>query len=202
MPNRGHAVDWFLSPSRLALLAMAAVLFACDRALLHMGDGTWTAGPVDETAHFLTGALVVAALRGRVGRSFAIGLLTASVLIDLDHVPGRLGIDWITRGTDRPYTHSLLTIAVLTLAAVVWRSRRSLLLGVILGLAFHFFRDTSESTVGGVPLFWPWEYHSYASPHWSYLVVMGAVLGVALYRARPERAESALVRAARPEATG
>jgi membrane-bound metal-dependent hydrolase YbcI (DUF457 family) len=185
--GRDRIIDWFIRPSRSALLSMAVVLFATDQVLLHTRDAAWSAGPLDETAHFLTGALVLAAVGAYMDRSFAVGLLAASVLIDLDHVPGRLGIDWITNGTQRPYTHSLLTVAVGSVAALLWRSRRSLLLGVILALAFHFLRDMSESRASGVPLLWPWSYHSYTSPHWIYVVSMGAVLVAALGTARGKR---------------
>jgi beta-glucanase (GH16 family) len=140
-------------------------------------------GPVDELAHLLTGALVLAALRGVVDRGFAIGLLVASVLIDVDHVPGLLGHDWITRGTDRPYTHCLLMIAVVGLAAVGWRGRRSLLLGATLGIGVHLVRDLAESA-SGVPLAWPLSLRSFTLPHWTYLLAMSAVLAVALWRAR------------------
>jgi hypothetical protein len=164
-------------------LAIALVLLVADQVLLHAGEGWLREGPVDELAHLLTGALVLAALRGVVDRRFAIGLLVASVLIDVDHVPGLLGLDWITRGTDRPYTHSLLTIVVVGLAAVVWRGRRSLLLGALLGIGAHLARDLSESA-SGVPLAWPLSLHSFTLPHWTYLLAMSAILAVALWRAR------------------
>ena len=83
---------------------MAAVLLAADQALLRTGEGPWSAGLLDETAHLLTGVFVLAALRGLPDSSFAVGLLATSVLIDLDHVPGRLGDQFLTSGTDRPYT--------------------------------------------------------------------------------------------------
>lgn len=187
MRDRDRITDWFLRPGRTALLGMGLALLATDQALYRAPEGVLYSGLLDETAHFLTGALVLATLRGYVGRTFAVGLLVSSVLIDIDHVPGLFGIDWITHLTPRPYSHSLLTIAVVGVLALVWRSRRLLLLGVILGLAFHFFRDMSEPVASGVALFWPWGYRSYASPHWIYLVAMGAALAMALYRATDER---------------
>ncbi|MDX6720713.1 MAG: hypothetical protein QOJ63_2967 [Solirubrobacteraceae bacterium] len=165
------------------VLAMALMLLVADQVLLHAGEGWLREGPLDELAHLLTGALVLAALRGLVDRRFAIGLLVASVLIDVDHVPGLLGLDWITRGTDRPYTHSLLTIAVVALSAAVWRGRRSLLLGALLGIGAHLARDLSESA-SGVPLAWPLSLGSFTLPHWTYLLAMSAVLAFALWRAR------------------
>jgi hypothetical protein len=125
------------------VFAIALLLLVADQMLLHVGEGWLREGPLDELAHLLTGALVLAALRGVVDRRFAAGLLVMSVLIDIDHVPGLLGVDWITHGTDRPYTHSLLTMAIVGLAAIGWRGRRSLLLGALLGLGAHLARDLS-----------------------------------------------------------
>jgi hypothetical protein len=183
--GRKQLIDWAIRPSAAALLVMAAVLLTADQALLRTGEGPWSAGPLDETAHLLTGALMLAALRGFPDRSFAVGLLAMSVLIDLDHVPGRLGYEFLTRGTDRPYTHSLLTIALIAIVALAWQRRRSLLLGAMVGIAAHFARDLSESR-SGVPLLWPWSRHSYTLPHWTYLTAMAAVFTLALWRARSE----------------
>jgi beta-glucanase (GH16 family) len=180
--HRKHRSQW-TSHALSHVLAIALVFFGADQVLLHVGgDGWLREGPVDELAHLLTGALVLAALRGGVDRRFAAGLLVMSVLIDVDHVPGLLGVDWITRGTDRPYTHSLLMLAVVGLAAVGWRRHRSLLLGALLGLGAHLARDLSESS-SGVPLAWPLSLHSFTLPHWTYLLAMSAVLAVALWRA-------------------
>jgi hypothetical protein len=73
-------------------------------------------------------------------------------------------------------------LAVVGLAAVGWRRRRSLLLGALLGLGAHLARDLSESS-SGVPLAWPLSLHSFTLPHWTYLLAMSAVLAVALWRA-------------------
>jgi inner membrane protein len=162
---------------------MAAVLLATDQALLLIGAQSIYAGPFDETAHLLTGALVLAALRGCPDRSFAVGVLAMSVLVDLDHVPALAGSNVITGGTDRPYSHSLLALAVLGLAALAWRARRPLLVGVAIGLAAHLARDLTESG-SGVPLAWPLGRDSSTLPHWTYLVAIGAVVAIALWRAR------------------
>lgn len=183
--HRSHPSQW-RTHDLSRVLAMALVLLVADQVLLHAGEGWLGEGPVDELAHLLTGALVLAALRGVVDRGFAAGLLVMSMLIDVDHVPGLLGLDWLTRGTDRPYTHSLLTIALVGLAGVVWRGRRSLLLGALLGIAVHLARDLSESA-SGVPLAWPLSLRSFTLPHWTYLLAMSAVLAVALWRARAPR---------------
>ena len=99
--------------------------------------------------------------------------LIASVAIDLDHIPAQLGADWLTAGTPRPYTHSLLTIVVVVAIAVLWRRRRDLLLGVAIGLAIHFWRDMGEGG-SGVSLLWPVSYHSFQYPHGLYVAVTAA----------------------------
>jgi hypothetical protein len=189
MPPLAKAVDRLLAPTPLMIVAMGVLLLAADQLVLRIGPGVLQEGPLDETAHFLTGALVLAALPRVPWRRFAVGLLVASVAIDLDHVPGLLGYQWITRTTQRPYPHSLLTLALVGLAAVAWSSRRTLLAGAAVGLVAHFFRDLSESSAG-VPLLWPWSSHAYTLPHWTYLAAMGVVVAVALMWARARLRQS------------
>ena len=122
--------------------------------------------------------------------------LFASVLIDMDHVPGRLGVDVLTAGTPRPYTHSLLTIAVVLVGALLWRRRRDVLLGVALGLGIHFLRDLAEPG-SGVALLWPFSDRSFNVPHASYVVAMLAVVAVDAYRCRVQR--TAATRQSLPE---
>jgi inner membrane protein len=147
---------------------MAFVLLVADQLLLHVGESWLREGPLDEIAHLLTAALVLAALRGVVDRRFAVGLLVASVLIDLDHVPGLVGLDWIRRGTNRPYTHSLLMIAVAGLAAIA-RARATV------AVAGSDARDWDTSgpdlaeSESGAPLTWPLSLRSFTLPHWTYL---------------------------------
>ncbi len=192
MPSLAHrrlspvvtgVLDRLLVPTEALILAMALALLAADQFVLRIGSGELQEGAFDEPAHFLTGALVLAALPRVRSRSFAVGLLVASVAIDLDHVPGLLGYEWITGTTQRPYPHSLLTLALVCVAAVAWPSRRKLLLGAAVGLTAHFIRDLSESS-SGVPLLWPWSSHDYTLPHWTYLGAMAGVVVVALARVR------------------
>jgi len=81
----------------------------------------------------------------------AAAILVASVLIDLDHVPGELGTDILTAGTPRPYTHSLATLVVLLGVAAATRSQ--VMLGAAIGVAGHLARDVG--TGDGVSLLWP-----------------------------------------------
>jgi membrane-bound metal-dependent hydrolase YbcI (DUF457 family) len=105
------------------------------------------------------------------------------VAIDLDHVPDRLGYDFLTQGTPRPYTHSLLTVAVVLLLAACWRRRRDPLMGVALGLAIHFFRDLAEHG-SGVALLWPISDYSFSLPHAAYLAAMAICAAIVVARLR------------------
>lgn len=146
------------------------------------GGSTIPGGPLDEVAHLLTTLLLLWAI-GRVPLRVMIAALVASVAIDLDHVPGRLGVDWLTAGTPRPYTHSLLTIVVVLGAAAIWSRRRAILAGVALGLAAHIFRDVTAEG-GGVSLLWPWSDRGFSTTHWSFVTVMVVVVGVDAWRCR------------------
>jgi membrane-bound metal-dependent hydrolase YbcI (DUF457 family) len=142
-------------------------------------------GPLDGTAHLLTTLLIFWALGRRASGRLLASALVASVAIDFDHIPARLGTDWLTAGTSRPYSHSLLSIATVLLAAVLWRRRRDLLIGGALGLTIHFWRDLAEPA-SGVPLLFPVSYRSFTLPYRSYVGVMIAVTGIAAYRARSQ----------------
>jgi len=176
------------APIRLCLsgtsLALAALgLAAVDWGSSHAGSSLVPGGPLDETAHLLTALLVLWALDPHTSERMIIPALVASVAIDLDHVPGELGANWLTAGTPRPYTHSLLTVVAVLAGALAWRRRRDLLLGVAIGLALHLWRDTSESG-NGVSLWWPFSYGSIRLPHAGYLAVMASIVAVDFYRLR------------------
>jgi len=134
----------------------------------------------------MTGVLVLAALPRARGRAFAVGLLAGSVLVDLDHIPKLLGIDWISQGTPRPYGRSLLTLVILAVLICTWQARRPLLFGALAGVAVHFGRDLGDQA-SGMPLFWPFSDSAYNVPHWIYLAAMGVVGAIALIRTRQGR---------------
>lgn len=176
------------------MLAAAALLLS-DWGTDLSGGSTVPGGPLDEIAHFLTTLLVLWALGPRMSRRFTVPALVASVAIDADHIPDRLGFDWLTVGTPRPYTHSLMTILVVLLGGLLWRRRRSVLFGIALGLAIHFARDMAEPE-SGVALLWPVSYHAFSYAHRTYLVAMGAIAVAASYRCwarRPVRPQPAAV---------
>jgi inner membrane protein len=165
-----------------ATLAVAVILLAgADCGTRLVGETLIPGGPLDELAHLLTTLLVFWGLGSRASERVLVPALIASVAIDSDHIPTRLGADWLTVGTPRPYTHSLLTIVVVVAIAVFWRRRRDLLLGVAIGLAIHFWRDMGEGA-SGVSVLWPVSYNSFQYPHGVYVAVMTAfvVLDAAL----------------------
>jgi inner membrane protein len=162
-----------LSPVTLALTAV--LLAAADWGTRLAGDTVIPGGPLDELAHLLTTLVFFWALGPRARERFLVPALIASVAIDLDHIPGRLGVDWLTAGTPRPYTHSLLTIAIVLASAYALRRRRDLLLGVAIGLAIHLWRDMGEGE-SGVSLLWPISKHSFQYPHGAFVAVMAVLV--------------------------
>lgn len=162
------------------ILAGALVLVGADQAYRHVGGDGVDAGVLDETAHLMTGFLLLAAVFRGAPRAFAAGLLVASVAIDADHIPQHLGTDIITAGTARPYSHSLLTVAVLLVLALHPRWRL-VLLGAAIGILGHFGRDMAENDAG-VSLLWPFSDHSYTAPPAVYFGVVALLAAVALWR--------------------
>jgi membrane-bound metal-dependent hydrolase YbcI (DUF457 family) len=154
--TRRRIEDRLLNPSpRLVILAI--LLFAADQALFQWlgSKGTGFRGPFDETDHLLTTLLIVWALFPRLDRRQLLPVLIASCAIDLDHIPGQLGSTILTGGGPRPYTHSLATVAVLLLVALLWRRHRLMFLAFTLGVMSHLWRDLAEPVGSAVPLFWP-----------------------------------------------
>lgn len=159
------------------MAAVALVLGLADWGSQLAGDSVFPGGPLDETAHLATTVLVLWALGRRVGSRLWLPALIASVAIDVDHIPGQLGVDWLTAGTPRPYTHSLTTVLVALLLSAAWPRRRDVFRGVALGLTIHLFRDLAEHG-SGVALLWPLSDHAFRLPHWVYLAAMIGTAGV------------------------
>jgi inner membrane protein len=174
----GRALGRRLLALTPATLTVAVIILAgADWGYRLAGDTLFLGGPLDEVAHLLTTLIVFWAVSSRARERFLVPALIASVAIDLDHIPARLGAEWLTAGTPRPYTHSLLTIVVVLAIAALWRRRRDVLLGVAIGLAIHFWRDMGEGD-SGVSLLWPFSYHSFQYPHGVYIAVMAAFVVV------------------------
>jgi LexA-binding, inner membrane-associated putative hydrolase len=183
--RRGRVQDRRRLARSPATLTVAVVILAgADWGTRLAGDTLFPGGPLDEGAHLLTTLLVFWALGSRARERLLVPAIIASVAIDIDHIPDRLGVDWLTVGTPRPYTHSLLTIVVMLAIAALWRGRRDVLLGVAIGLGIHFFRDMGEGD-SGVSLLWPLSDHSFQYPHGVYVAVMAALVLIdAALRAR------------------
>ena len=169
------------APTPIGLLVAVVLLAASDWASLRAGDSVVPGGPLDECAHLMTMLLLLWALGPAITRRFLVPALIASVAIDVDHIPQHFGAGFLTVGTPRPYTHSLLTVAVVLGLVWAWRSRRELWLGVALGLLVHFWRDLAEGGPG-VSLLWPFSYAWSSLPHWSYVLAMAGVVGVVTVR--------------------
>lgn len=162
-----------------ATLTAATILLALsDLGAGLTEDTVFPGGPLDETAHVLTTLLAFWAFWPAVRRRILIPALIASVVIDADHIPGQLGVMWLTDGTPRPYTHSLLTILIVLACAWRWRRQREVALGVAIGLTLHLARDLGEGGAG-VSLLWPVSYHSYQYPHGAYAAAMAIIVVLA-----------------------
>lgn len=153
-PSSGYEV-----PASRVALAVALILVS-DALMPESGEPIWLAGSLDEIAHLANGVVVLGAFGPGVDRRLACGLIAASVLIDIDHVPQHRGAGWLTAGTARPYPHSLLSLmgslaAFLALRRSAARAgASSTALGVLIGLSAHFLRDLAVPDTG-MPLLWP-----------------------------------------------
>jgi inner membrane protein len=143
-------------------------------------------GLLDEPAHLVTAALLLAAAPRRPLPRFAAWALAGSVAIDADHVPLYLGVMPTAVPDGRPVTHSLLTAALLLTGAGLARGRvRTALGGLALGVCLHFVRDVATGGTG-VALLWPFDPHSDVRvPYGVYLGVLVAAAAVSARRSRP-----------------
>jgi inner membrane protein len=127
-----------------------------------------------------------------VDRRLARGLIAASVLIDLDHIPQYRGAGWLTAGTDRPYPHSLLSLLGSSAAFLALRrtapqgGASSAALGILIGLGAHFFRDLAVPSCG-VPLLWPIQRRAFSIPRGVYLASLATGLARNLARRHAKR---------------
>jgi membrane-bound metal-dependent hydrolase YbcI (DUF457 family) len=165
-----------------AVAAAVGLILVSDALLPESGEPVWLAGSLDELAHLANGVVVLGVLGPYVDRRLARGLIGASVLIDIDHVPHNAGAGWLTAGTVRPYPHSLLTL--MGSAAIFWALRRRApradatrtALGVLIGLSGHFLRDLAVPATG-MPLLWPINNRAFSIPRRLYVASLaGAVV--------------------------
>jgi membrane-bound metal-dependent hydrolase YbcI (DUF457 family) len=139
-------------------------------------------GIFDWAGHLATGVVLVAALRPP--RRVAAAILVCSVVIDVDHLPAKAGIDLLTTGTERPVTHCLLLVLVLLAAAGLTRS--GVLLGSAIGLAGHLLRDMGTGDAG-VPLLWPLSDGAAAVPFSFYVGLLALTAATAAARPTARR---------------
>ena len=170
-------------PDPAVVLAGVVLLTADQAAYVTVGSPVVLQAPLDWFAHVLTTALIVWGLAPGMRNRVLVPALIASVAIDIDHIPGRLGYDWLTAGTSRPYTHSLTTVVVLLIGAGLVRRARAPLLGVALGVASHLWRDLAEPAHAGVALVWPISDGSCEVPQTVYLGSLAALALIAAVRA-------------------
>jgi inner membrane protein len=153
----------------------------------------WSLVPLaalDEPAHLLTAWLVLAAATARTARLPLLPwVLTGAVLLDLDHVPLYLGADIAVSPGGRPVSHSLLTVALLLVAAGAVRRWRVPLAGLALGVATQLLRDLA--TGPGVPLLWPVLAQDVLLPYPPYGVVLVALAAAGVARRVSGRAAGA-----------
>lgn len=182
------AITGRLAHPRPRLVLTGAVAFLVDQTLYQLaGSPVGLQGPLDETAHLLTTLMLFWAIRRPAFDRLLLPALIASVAIDVDHVPGRLGYDWLTAGTSRPYTHSLATIVVVLIVASMSRTRRELFLGVAIGVGSHLWRDLAEPSGSGIAAVWPFANTTCTIPSAVYLCGMAGLGLVALFRSRQPR---------------
>lgn len=167
------------------------LIFADDLLLRHARLPVFLDALTDEPAHAITALLGVGAVYTLRQQSWhpaiCIGALLGGTVIDLDHIPELFHSDIISVGTERPYSHSLLTLGILLLVIVRLRGSRRLVGGAVAwGLAWHFARDLVDN--GTVPLIWPITRHGFAMPYPVYAVLLLACLvAIACGHHRPHK---------------
>jgi membrane-bound metal-dependent hydrolase YbcI (DUF457 family) len=159
------------------LLAVVALGFGAAERRLQID--LWSTGLLDEISHLATAALGLLVLSRLVDapRRFYVAALIASVAIDLDHIPEYLG--WLGAQAQRPVTHSLATVVLVTAAAAASRRHRAVLAGAATGLMLHFARDIAEGPPG-VRMLWPLQQTAWTASYWWFLGLIAAFTGVQL----------------------
>jgi hypothetical protein len=171
---------------RIPLLAVIGILliFIADLFTTRVRVSQPVDAVFDEPAHIATGLLLLGmlplALRIRYGLDGLLGVLLGSVLIDIDHLPQEFGHEFLTRGTDRPYPHSLLTLfIVLIIAALLSGAWRRIGWGFAFGLTAHFLRDLATNRV---PLGWPVTNHGFHLSYDYYAAIMLLAFALVLWQ--------------------
>jgi inner membrane protein len=184
----GEKGQWTVSYAAAGPLALVGLawIFAADRALAGARLPFLVDALLDEPAHAISAALAMGVLGFGLLQRWWLPLLAGGVLIDLDHLPAVMHLYFLTRGTPRPYTHSLAAVALVLAAALILRGHwRGFALAAAYGLAWHLFRDLAEG--GAVSLLWPLSYHRFSLPYAAYATAMCMLAAGWLARWRMER---------------
>jgi LexA-binding, inner membrane-associated putative hydrolase len=138
------AVPWLLT---------SLGVFLIDVLLQHHSLPLGAMALLDESAHAATGLLFLRAFYARLPPLIVMSLLVGAVLIDVDHIPMHFGWDFLTQGTERPYTHSLIIAGCgALLGLLLTGTLRLVILAAAFGLVTHLLRDMAT---GGLALYWP-----------------------------------------------
>jgi inner membrane protein len=165
--------DSRLDPKMMCFVpaALVVVVVLLDLAVERVGGSALVVGLLDEPAHLATAALVLLALPSFPLRATVL-VLVGSVGLDVDHIPLYLHVPHVAAAGGRPVTHSLLSVAVLLLAAGLAPRGRPYLLPLAGGVLLHFVRDIA--TGPGIPLLWPYN-HAVLLPYELYLAILIAL---------------------------
>jgi len=159
---------------RALILIAVAVILALHPVLGGIEASPLIVGPLDWAAHLATALLLLANLRRPLPLATVSAALLAVVALDVDHLPGYLGADFLTTGTPRPYPHSALTVIVALAAAAALRGTgRRIALGIAVGVVAHLLRDVASG--GGVALLWPLSADGVRISFWLEAVAIGAL---------------------------
>lgn len=182
-PGGVGAARWWAYP-----VLLAAVALGFGAAEQRVSFDLWSTGLLDEVSHLATAALglLVLACVLDLPRRFYAAALIASVAIDLDHIPDYLGL--LGDQAQRPFTHSLATVAICAGAAAASRRHRAVLAGAAAGLMLHFARDIVEGPPG-VRMLWPLQQTAWTASYWWFVAMIAAFTGLwlVLTRARVPR---------------
>jgi len=166
-------------PGRLVLLAPAAVV-AVDALLTRASPTRMTTALLDEAAHLVTTLLFLGAVGAPPSTPVLGGAVAGAVLLDLDHLPRELGWDGLSRGSRRPYAHSLAGVASVALLTRRLRGPpRRAWPAAVAGLVLHLVRDMAT---GGVPLLWPATGRGVELPYASYAAALLLWAGLLVWR--------------------
>jgi membrane-bound metal-dependent hydrolase YbcI (DUF457 family) len=169
----------------------AALIVSADAVIPGLGESIWLLGALDELAHMATGVVTLGTLGPVVDGRLARGLMGASVLLDVDHVPQYAGADWLTAGTARPYPHSLLTLIAASGTFLLLRRKAPqagatmTAQGLVIGLGAHVVRDLAEPDIG-MPLLWPIDNRAFSIPRRLYRATLAVGVGRRLTAVKPE----------------